>query len=326
MLAVGLLVSVWPVPVPADELGVRNTTRGVKIHDAAETLRDYCSPDTDGVLWFVLPHGPRFELVTSIDDPVIVNRGDGAFHPFDPEQVRQALAGVDFPLQSLEADIFILPYPRRGGLQSAAAPELILLSPGVLPLSPAHQHAELVHELGHVIQYAHMPDTDDGRWSQYRQLRGIQDEEVFASSSIHADRPHEIFAEDFRALFGGELATAAGTIENPRLAPPETVGGLARFMLLLGGGEAAPELEMAAYPNPTRGALRFSRSQSLQVPLDLFDVSGRLLVSLAPSRTAVGTEWAWDGMDRSGRRVSGAAVFARARGSREPALRVTLLP
>ena len=49
------------------------------------------------------------------------------------------------------------------------------------------------------------------------------------------NRPHEIFAEDFRALFGGPTANYSGTIENPGLVHPGAVPGLAAFFLNLTG-------------------------------------------------------------------------------------------
>src|SRR5512139_1481649 len=68
-------------------------SRGLVIHDAETTLRDFCRPDSDGRLWLELPSGSRFELVTSTSDPAIANPGDGSFHPFDAAEVRAALAG-----------------------------------------------------------------------------------------------------------------------------------------------------------------------------------------------------------------------------------------
>ena len=127
--------------------------------------------------------------------------------------MRAALAAVRFPLGAVSAEVFLLPYPRRTQLESAAGPGLILLAPGVRALSRAHQHAEFVHELGHVVQYALMPDGD-ARWSDYLELRAIDDASRFSATGSHAYRPHEIFAEDFRALFGDADATYSGTIEN----------------------------------------------------------------------------------------------------------------
>ena len=225
-LAAGLLLSVPAAAAFADEAttdGLPVVSPRLAIHDAAETLRDWCVTDAQGLLWLVLPGGARYELVTSVSDDVITNPGDGSFHPFDALEVRTALATVSYPLDDVVADVFILPYPRRADLGSAAGPGLILLSPGVYPLPSTQQHAEAVHELGHVVQHAHLPDADTDGWSRYRTLRGIEDTSVYYDEAEHADQPHEIFAEDFRALFGGALANTSGTIENAALTPPAEV-------------------------------------------------------------------------------------------------------
>ena len=64
----------------------------IVIHDADETLRDYCHTDANGTLRLDLPGGASFELVTSAADPEITNHGDGNFHVFDPAEVQSALA------------------------------------------------------------------------------------------------------------------------------------------------------------------------------------------------------------------------------------------
>jgi hypothetical protein len=319
-------------PVPANELGVTTipTTNRIVIHDAAETLRDWCRRDARGVLWLVVPGGARFELVTSISDSAITNRGDGAFHVFDATEARAALAGVQYPLEDLAADVFILPYPRRGGLCSAAGPGLILLSPGVYPLPREQQHKEFCHELGHVVQYARMPDGAVVSWNRYRALRDIDDTSVYWEGAEHADRPHEIFAEDFRALFGDQPAPAIGSVENGSLVPPARVPGLASFMLELAG--QTPRLALSARPNPARGPITFTCAGMGPAPLDIFDLAGRRIVTLAPETASDVVRWIWDGRDEAGRCVGPGVVFARARDARAlpgaPAgtLRVTLLP
>ncbi|NOT33385.1 MAG: hypothetical protein HOP12_04355, partial [Candidatus Eisenbacteria bacterium] len=206
----------------------------IRIHDADETLRDYC--EWDGTCWWLtLPSGTRFELIGSTHDPAILNPGDGEFHPFDAAEVRAALAAVRYPLEGVACEIFLLPYPRRFGLDSAADRELILLSPGVRSLSPERQHAEVVHELGHVMHLARLPDHDLAGWANYRGMRGIADAQTYAPDAPHANRPHEIFAEDFRVLFGGALAVRDGAIENAAIAPPAAVVGLEGFLLGLSG-------------------------------------------------------------------------------------------
>jgi len=307
----------------ADELLVSGSTREFVIHGPEQTLRENCSTDSDGRVWLELPGGARFELITSTGDAAIANPGDGSFHPFEEQEVRAALAEVRFPLGSVHADVYLLPYPRRAGLESAAGSELILLSPGVLPLTREHQHAELVHELGHVVQYALMPDPDLPQWSRYRSLRGIQDLVVYGPTSRHADRPHEIFAEDFRALFGGATANYSGTIENATIAAPQDVPGLRGFVLELSG--SAEIMSLASYPNPARGTVRFYRAGSDATPLDLFDVGGRRVASVAPTQAGNVVQWAWDGRDAEGRPLAGGILYARTRDG-AAATRVTLLP
>src|SRR5260221_1841475 len=163
-LVFALAVPAMPRAARANEVALYVSARGFVIHEPAEVLDRYCARDDSGALWLTLPGGARFELVTLTSDPAITNPGDGSFHPFDPAEVRSALQSVRFPVTSVSAEVFLLPYPRRNGLESAAGPELILLSPGVRPLSREHQHAEFDHELWHVVQYAVRPDAGRPRW------------------------------------------------------------------------------------------------------------------------------------------------------------------
>jgi hypothetical protein len=281
------------------------------IHGPDEVLRDYCV-EKDGVLWLMLPGGARFELIVSTDDPAIVNKGDGRFHPFEPSQVRVALASLRAPLAAVQAEVFLLPYPRRSGLESAAAPGMILLSPGVRELSPEHQHAEFVHELGHVVHYTRMPDA--AAWTGYRELRGITDAAVYHASAPHADRPQEIFAEDFRALIGGTLANYSGTIENPDLAPPATVAGLDDYMRAIADAShpSMPE-PIAAYPNPARAAVTFVLRGGTREPLDVYDLTGRRIAILSPAAAGSAVAWTWDGRDQGGTPAGAGVYFARTR-------------
>ncbi len=295
---------------------------GIVMHDAAETLRDYCRTE-DGKLWLELPGGARWELVTSTTDPLIANPGDGAFHAFDVPEVRAALAEVTFPMDLVSAEVFILPYPRRASLESAAGPGLILLSPGVRELSREHQHSEFAHELGHVVQYALLPDSDADRWERYMNLRGLS-EDYNTALAPHADRPHEIWAEDFRALFGGLTANANGTIENATLAHPTQVAGLGEFMrAVAAAAPAAGSARLVAAP-VAHGAVSFSRFGTEASVLDLFDASGRRIASVPPTVGGKSVAWSWNGSDRAGRLVRGEVVFARARDGQGGAVRVVV--
>jgi len=295
---------------------------GVIVHDADETLVRWCSVDSLGNPWLRLPGGGTFELIGSPLDGGFANVGDGTFHPFDAAEVRAALAGVRYPLGSVPVEIFILPFPRRDAIESAAGPGVVFLAPGVRPIPVEQQDATVVHELGHVVQRALMPDDDVEAWSRYRALRGITDPVRFAAGAPHADRPHEIFAEDFRALFGGTLAVASGTIENATIAPPSSVSGLAAFIASL--TEPAP-VRLAAWPNPGRGAVTFARASAAEGagPLDVFDLAGRRIAVLAPQPAAHGWTWTWDGRDDSGRELAGGVLIARERGAVRTSVRLT---
>ncbi|MFI5371203.1 MAG: FlgD immunoglobulin-like domain containing protein [Candidatus Eisenbacteria bacterium] len=306
----GLAVAV--LAARADELsGAAAGGDGIVIHDAAQTLTRYCVTDTTGVTWLTLPGGGRWELVTSTADPVIANPGDGSFHPFEAAEVRAAIDGVRYPLAGIGVEVFILPYPRRAGLTSAAAPGMVLLSPGVTPIARETQHATVTHELGHVVHLARMPDADATTWSRWRTLRGVTDPTLYSAHAPHADRPHEIFAEDFRVLFGDPLAVSNGAIENAALAPPVDVPGLATFVRSLTGDAAG----LGAWPNPSRGAVTFTRAGATAARVEIFDVTGRRVATLAPEGSPTAWTWPWDGRGDDGRALPPGRYAARERGA-----------
>ena len=307
----------------ADEIACSVRASGFTIHDASETLQSFCHWDA-GRLYFDAPDGTSWELVTSTSDPAIANPGDGQFHVFDKAEVASALAAVRYPLARVGADVFILPYPRRAGLESAAAPGMIELSPGVRPLPAAQQHAEFTHELGHVVQYALMPDADTLAWGRYRRMRGIADVATYNAAASHDDRPHEIFAEDFRAMFGDAQANYSGTIENAALAYPTAVSGLAAYVTSLAGAPA-PDSPLTLMPQHGGAGMTFARDGAGSATLDLYDVAGRKIASLAPTADASGCHWSWDGRDAGGQHVSATVVFARARDTRGGVARIVVL-
>ena len=315
---------VQPAITSANELAGAVRATGFNVHDADQTLRDYCHWDA-GKLYFTIPGGTSWELVTTTSDPVVTNAGDGQFHPFAVAEVEAALAGVRFPLARVSAEVFILPYPRRDGLESAAGPGLILLSPGVLPLPAVQQHAEFTHELGHVVQYALMPDTDTLGWARYRKLRGIADATTYSTTAVHANRPHEIFAEDFRVLFGDVAANYSSSIENAAILYPAAVTGLDTFVQALAGAPVVAS-PLTVVPAGAHGAVMLSRNGTGAPVLDVFDVAGRRLASLPPTADASGCHWNWDGRDAAGVQVASAVLFARARDGRGGVARIIHLP
>jgi len=315
-----------PIASGSDQVTVGEAAY-LTIHGPEETLRDYCVTE-NGALWLTLPDGSRQELVPSVTDPAILNQGDGSFHPFEETQVRAALAALRAPLAHLRADVFLLPFPRRSCLTSSASPGLILLSPGVRALSSEQQHAEFVHELGHVVHFSRIPETEAG-WAGYRALRGITDEAIYSADAPHANRPHEIFAEDFRALIGGSLANYSGTIENAALPPPASVSGLDDYMRTVATASGSlVAVPIACYPNPSRGSVTFvlpvanAGSGGANGALEVFDLSGRRVAVLAPAMAGGAIMWRWDGRVAGGAPAGAGVYFGRTR-TGSATLRVT---
>jgi hypothetical protein len=153
--------------------------------------------------------GHDWSLVIDPCDPVIANPGTGRFWPPPMTWVEQAIAMLDPRVVGCVAGrIMILPFPRRGLTRSSCDGQAIYLSPGVRPFSREEVHFLVFHEVGHLIQRQLLPDWDTAGWRSYRQVRGIEDLRQFNDGAPHGDQPHEVFAEDFRRLFGSREARA----------------------------------------------------------------------------------------------------------------------
>jgi hypothetical protein len=268
--------------------------------------------------------GRAWELITDPLDPALSNLGDGRFHPMNTALVADAVAVVEPLTSSLSGRVLILPYPRRNNLKSSCEGELVLLSPGILEVAPEHVHSTTIHELGHLFQRTHAPEGSS-EWEAYLSLRGLQDARYSADASLHRDRPREIFAEDFRFLFGSELATASGTIENPDLPLPTRVPGLREWFEELSRRPLpeAPEsssLGGGAIPNPFRcgesSAITFAMNESQSFRTGegsstawVLDLSGRRVRELASAGSH--SRFVWDGKSDAAIDVSSGVYFVR---------------
>ena len=258
-----------------------------------------------------------YGLVTSIDDPIIANKGDGSFHPMRLDAVSAALRDIRIDDAHLRVRIFVLPFPRREVMDSSARDDIIMLTPGVRPVSEQHVHFTVVHEVGHSYQYQWLPDDDTALWRQYAEMRDIADGTVYNATAIHKNRPHEIFAEDFRFLFGGALANASGNIENDQLALPAQVEGLEDFLVTLPEARRATAPQLLPTPNPfnpeTEIHVQFAEDPGARnILLRIFDVQGRLVRRLWSGVTGT-REVAvrWNGSADSGAPVASGVYFAR---------------
>lgn len=254
-LALGLLLVILAGrSVQADASSLIPGAPGIEVFSAEEVLRDHIDTDARGGLLFVEADGARVPFVTDVYDPMISNHGDGAFHPASVDEVVSALAAIEpGMLGGIRVSVYVLPFPRASLLSSSAGDGAIYLSPGVREYEPAQIHFLVAHELGHVVHRRYLPDDDLEGWRAYRELRGLTDEETYAPEAAHAYRPHEVFAEDFRVLFGGSLARGNGSIENHELRRPENVPRLRDFFRrTVGQAPLVASTNLRLGPNPWR--------------------------------------------------------------------------
>jgi hypothetical protein len=258
---------------------------------------------TDGDRAFLdFPGAHRYELGSESTD----------WFPMPTEEVVAAIGQIEFPVRGLDIDVVILHVPRVNPVESSAEGSVVFLTPGRVNYPTEHVHYTVVHEIGHVVHGALMPDFERGLWLEYACLRGFDPDA--GPAAPHAWRPHEIFAEDFRALFGGRLARFGGRIENHDLLPPEEVEGLRDFFLSLAGREVAAAA-VSLLPNPSAGptVVRAPAGGSGGGLRDVrvFDMRGRLVRVLGGGGGA--TRVAWDGRDMNGAAVAPGAYLITGR-------------
>jgi len=287
--------------VTADELTARLTT-----YHAAPALE--------------LPDGRMVPVITDISDPSIYNKGDGRFHPFSPGLVDHVLGNIRHPHMPLHVTVYALPYPRCGIPTSSTTGNEMFLSPQVLDIQPDVASYVIAHELGHVFHNRFMP-SGSARWQEYRALRGITDERVYCDGGPHASRPREIFAEDFRVLFGGSEAYFGGSVENTGIAQPGTVAGLEGFFLrVTRESESRPRVAATCSPNPfnPETEIRVALSPDLyggdsRVTLRIYSVTGVLVRDLYDGAAAGDFAVRWDGRDDSGSPAASGTYYAQVR-------------
>jgi len=302
--------------LPSDYLGERITTTSV---GSAIQLDD----------------GRLVPVTTDINDPSIYNKGDGVFHPFTDEQVETALEAIHHPWMRLSVRVYLLPYPRRNLLVSSTSGNEIFLSPHVLEIDPAVGEYIVAHELGHAFHNRFMPDGSAG-WTEYRELRRISDATRFSEASAHAYRPKEIFAEDFRVLFGGVRAAFDGQLENPELISPNAVGGLEAFYERV----ARPTRDFGkraviatSYPNPFNPETEIRIAMPVElvdrgapVSIRVYAVTGALVRDLHSGSASGDFVVRWDGRDESGNRVASNTYYAAIQvGDERETLKLVLL-
>lgn len=209
---------------------------------------------------------------------------DNRFVSFDRDVVVEALAAMHGFDLDLNVNVYLLPATPAHVASSYASGNDIFLAPGLGVINASTQAYIVTHEMGHVLTNVYM-DNSSTRWDAYMQLRGLTNE-LNGPNARHADRAREIVAEDFRFLFGGDLATSTGSIENHDLELPTRVDGLEDLMLSFLSEKAMPVSTVAsamAYPNPCNPrttielALPAGAQVNGSVRLSIYNVRGALL-------------------------------------------------
>ena len=309
---VAMLVALAPVAASAR----------IDVASAPDVLARYVVRDGAGArLVFA---GRSWDLVTDPTDPVLSPLSDGAFHPMEAAEVELAIREIDAALP--QAQVLVLPFPRRDVVESCTEGSIVFLSPGIRPVPREHLHATVAHELGHVVENTLCPEGSTA-WAEYLTLRGLE-VALVDKDTAHRDRPREIFAEDFRHLRGGPLATSSGSIENQSLALPEDVAGLVAWFAQLQPAAprasvvAAGDAALVVAPNPFRAAQDGVVTVRMQSPLpnaspigEVFDTTGRRVRTLRGTASGAGLEFAWDGRDGTGQRVASGVYFVLVPGS-----------
>lgn len=305
---------------------------GITVYGPEYVLENFVHQDGSQLV-FTDKQGRPWTLVKDTSSEVVANKGDGSFHPLNPADVLEAIEAISYPLDEMNVEIFVLPYPRKRMLDSSTGGGAMYLSPGVYEVPRAHTHMVVTHEVGHCVHGALMPDNHRDSWRRYTSMRRINDMSVYSASARHCNRPHEIFAEDFRYLFGGPLSNYSGTIENQDLVTPDMILGLREFMVSLtevhlaraGRPGSEVQLEISNYPNPfsrsTTVSLKVSdvmaaagySSAATSAHAQVFDALGRAVKDLGNHTVGGGAylQLRWDGTDDYGRKLSSGVYFLK---------------
>ena len=263
-----------------------------------------------------LPDGRFVPVVTDVADPTIDNKGDGSFHPFSRELVEHVLGSIEHPNLHMEVRIYLLPYPRRGVLVSSTSGNEMFLSPHVLDIDPSVAAFIVSHELGHAFHNRFMSSS---RWAEYRALRGITDTSRYSDAAPHANRPKEIFAEDFRVLFGGPEAFFDGRVENTEIASPAGNSNLNAFYLRVATDPVTgSRIAATNFPNPfnPETEIRINLSPELagraeHASVRVYSVTGAMVRRLHEGIGVGDMVLRWDGRDDRGDRVASGTYYAR---------------
>lgn len=302
-----------------------------EIYSSRTVIDEMTERDEDGDLILTIEEGWDYELIDDTSDPSIVCKGDGIFYSHSEEDISAALREIDLDGRRLDikVEVYLLPFPRRGILRSTACGNRIFLTPGVYELLRQVSAYFVTHEFGHCFQNVYLPKSNKEKWRDYLSLRGIYGDPDYDDLSEHNHRPAEIFAEDFRYMFGGILSGYSGEIENPDLTLPENVEGLKEFFVSLVEGEefssrlaySGGAVSISNYPNPFNPSTTINiffaeevAEKNSIVDIGIYSVDGALVKDLGQRRTGgADLRIDWDGRGSNGAEAASGVYFCTIR-------------
>lgn len=171
----------------------------------------------------------------------------GNYHPIPLNLLEEVVKDIKFPLEWLDMPLFLFPYrlmlrDKNGWTGAeyngrAYASHIIYGARKEIPTKESIG-ALIVHELGHALMYIAMNTTygahmQNKQFKEYMKLRKIPED--FSEYTIWEKRPAEVFAEDFRYLFGSGYMKQEEFMHYKHIDPPGEK--IKEFMLSLIGGE-----------------------------------------------------------------------------------------
>lgn len=200
----------------------------IKIHDVTASKEQIIVEENDKLLLKQDWYGLRFEINSS--NTCYTKYGIKRIKPVDIKEYERALRQVDFDLSLIgEYNVYFLDCILEDYSKTMALSfkdDSVVVFGTCKKMSKQEIHKIAVHELGHEIDFKLM---NEEKWQEYKRIRGIENTEIyFNSSKIYSNRPQEIFAEDFRLIFGGELARRLPHL-NSSLGDPNSNPELIKF-------------------------------------------------------------------------------------------------
>ncbi|MFZ5597364.1 MAG: hypothetical protein ACOY31_10185 [Bacillota bacterium] len=196
---------------------------GFSVYSAEDSVGKTIVKNQKGLALVQTWYGQNFYLDT---------RSSG-YGKFNHKVYQEALEEISFPLEGLEDyKVYTLPYQladNKNVLAYTFQDNSTVVFAGDRNYTDREIHWLAAHEAGHAVDFKYM---DSEKWEEYKVLRGITDSKKYNNNAPHKDQPREIFAEDFRMLFGGDLAVSIPH-ENDSLPSPSAVKGLKEFFLSL---------------------------------------------------------------------------------------------